>query len=120
MPKKKPAITTYRIRNWSDYDKALVNRGSLTIWFEDDSVKAWINHEKTGKRGVPQPYTDADILYMLTLMAVYSLRLRSTQGLLHAFFRFAMIDLLLAPVALCEVMQDYAGKFSTVKKKSEK
>ncbi|MBA3438370.1 MAG: transposase, partial [Pyrinomonadaceae bacterium] len=35
---------------------------------------------RTGQRGASQTYTDAAILCMLTLMAVYSLRLRSTQG----------------------------------------
>ena len=27
------AKTKYRIRNWSNYNKAMVQRGSLTIWF---------------------------------------------------------------------------------------
>ena len=31
----KQTNTKYRIRNWSEYNKALVNRGSLTIWFSD-------------------------------------------------------------------------------------
>jgi len=91
--KHKRSNRTYHLRNWSDYNKALVNRGSLTIWFADETVKAWINHEQTGKRGASQIYTDAAILCMLTLMAVYSLRLRSTQGLLHSLFRLAEIDL---------------------------
>ncbi len=92
--KNKRCKRTYHLRNWSDYNKALVNRGSLTIWFADETVKAWINHEQTGKRGASQIYTDAAILCMLTLMAVYSLRLRSTQGLLHSLFRLAEIHLM--------------------------
>ena len=85
--KHKRCKRTYHLRNWSDYNQALINRGSLTIWFADETVTAWINQEKTGKRGASKTYTDAAILCMLTLMAVYSLRLRSTQGLMHSLFR---------------------------------
>ena len=93
MRKKHIAKRTYRLRNWPDYNKALIKRGSLTIWFADETAKAWINHEQTGKRGALQTYTDAAILCMLTLMAVYCLRLRFTQGLLRPLFGSAEIGL---------------------------
>jgi hypothetical protein len=38
----------YLIRNWSEYNKALVNRGSLTIWFDEESVSEWHNVQLTG------------------------------------------------------------------------
>ena len=28
----------YQVRNWSEYDRALVNRGSLTVWFDEQSI----------------------------------------------------------------------------------
>ena len=28
--------TKYRIKNWSEYNNALKQRGSLTIWFDKD------------------------------------------------------------------------------------
>ncbi len=28
----------YQVTNWSAYDQALVNRGNLTIWFDDASL----------------------------------------------------------------------------------
>jgi len=43
----------YRIRNWKEYNKALVNRGSLTVWFDADSAANWKNDTRTGKRGRP-------------------------------------------------------------------
>ncbi len=73
--------------------KALVNRGSLTIRFAEDTITAWINQAKTGRPGASQTYTDIATLCMLTLMAVYSLRLRSTQGLLRPLFGSAEIGL---------------------------
>jgi hypothetical protein len=29
----------YRVTNWSEYDRALVNRGNLTIWFDEASIR---------------------------------------------------------------------------------
>ena len=31
----------YRVRNWSDYNRALIARGRLTFWFDEDAVAAW-------------------------------------------------------------------------------
>jgi hypothetical protein len=48
----------YRVRNWAEYDKALVNRGSVWLWFEEESLaKAW-EAEPTGKRGAQPVNTD--------------------------------------------------------------
>jgi hypothetical protein len=33
--------TKYRVRNWKEYDQALVSRGDLTIWFSDEAISAW-------------------------------------------------------------------------------
>ena len=33
--------TRYRVRNWASYDRALVHRGDLTIWFHDDAIASW-------------------------------------------------------------------------------
>lgn len=45
----------YRIRNWPEYNKALVNRGSLTIWFSNESLERW-NAEPSLSRGRPRVY----------------------------------------------------------------
>ena len=29
----------YKILNWSEYNKALIQRGSLNIWIEEESLK---------------------------------------------------------------------------------
>ena len=33
--------TVYHVRNWSKYDRALVNRYSLTLWISEDVQKNW-------------------------------------------------------------------------------
>ena len=79
--KQKRTKQQYRLRNWSDYNKALVRRGSLTIWISEEVLAAWRNRERTGKRGTPRTYADLAILCMATLEAVYHLPLRATEGL---------------------------------------
>ena len=46
--------TQYRVKNWSQYNEALKNRGSLTFWVEEEVLQGWYNEEKTGKRGADQ------------------------------------------------------------------
>lgn len=29
----------YRVTNWAEYDRALVSRGDLTIWFDEATIK---------------------------------------------------------------------------------
>jgi hypothetical protein len=36
-----PKQVTYRVRNWKQYNDALVRRGSLTLWVERDTLEAW-------------------------------------------------------------------------------
>lgn len=71
----------YRIRNWREYNKALVQRGSLTIWFSPEAVEGWLA-EKKGKRGRPQLYSNEAILCALMLKAVYGMPFRALRGLL--------------------------------------
>ena len=33
--------TAYRVRNWSEYNNGLKQRGSLTFWFDEKVIKAW-------------------------------------------------------------------------------
>jgi len=58
LPKTK---NKYRTRNWKDYNQSLVNRGSLTFWFEETAIQKWYSIERTGERGRPDVYSDAAI-----------------------------------------------------------
>lgn len=77
----KQANTKYRIRNWSEYNKALVNRGSLTIWFSKESMDKW-NAAPESTRGRPKIYSDEAILCALMIKAVYKLPFRALRGLM--------------------------------------
>jgi len=81
---KKRTKQQYRLRNWSEYNKALVRRGSLTLWVSDEIITQWCETRRTGKRGSPRTYTDTAIQCMATLEEVYGLPLRATQGLMRS------------------------------------
>jgi len=76
----------YRIRNWSEYNAALVQRGSLTVWVDEAASGGWHNRHPSGKRGASCTYSDSAIVCALSLQAVYHLPLRATQGLLLSVF----------------------------------
>src|SRR5918997_1217392 len=40
----------YRVTNWPEYDRALQQRGSLTVWVTPEALAAW-HPPKTGRRG---------------------------------------------------------------------
>lgn len=44
----------YRIRNWKEYNEALVNRGRIMFWITEEALRQWKEQEKTGKRGKPK------------------------------------------------------------------
>jgi len=35
----------YKITNWPQYNQALINRGSITLWLSPDIIRAWVRHE---------------------------------------------------------------------------
>ena len=76
------AKAKYRIHNWSDYNKALIQRGSITVWFSEDSISTWHSSIQSGKKGRPQIYSDEAILCALLIRTVYRTPLRALQGFL--------------------------------------
>jgi hypothetical protein len=66
-----------RVTNWSEYNEALRQRGSLTVWFTDETIAAWKAAPRTTPGGQPH-YSDLAITTALTLRAVFRLPLRQT------------------------------------------
>jgi len=54
-----------------------VNRGNLTLWVSEDVVSGWLNHEKTGKRGSSNHYSDLAIECGLTFRELYKIGFRT-------------------------------------------
>jgi Transposase DDE domain len=75
----------YRIRNWAAYNRALVQRGSLTVWVDEAAVAAW-GYDGPNQWGAQFKYSDLAVQCLLTLRAVFRLPLRATQGLAGSVF----------------------------------
>lgn len=87
MRRKTSSSHRYRLRNWPDYNTALVARGSLTLWCDEAVLAGWVARGRTGRRGRPRTYSDLAITCMLTLQAVYHLPLRATTGLVRSLLQ---------------------------------
>ena len=86
-------IFKYRVRNWSEYNKALISRGSLTLWVDEQAVSAWRRRGGAQGRGRPQIYSDTAIECALVVRAVFHLSLRATQGFLESVVRLMGVEL---------------------------
>jgi hypothetical protein len=82
----------YPIRNWSAYDRALVQRGSLTIWISEDALAAW-GYQGPRQRGAQFDYSDQAIEAVLTLKEVFHLSNRAAEGLVRSIFALMQVAL---------------------------
>jgi hypothetical protein len=85
--------TDYRLRNWSQYNRSLVNRGSLTLWIEEGIQDKWLHEGKSGRRGASPTYSDFAITVCRSLGIVLRLPLRQSIGLVGSLFTLAKLDL---------------------------
>ncbi len=91
-PAPKPK-DVYRIRNWKAYNQALVQRGNVTIWFDDASIAAWYADKDPDKLGAPTIYSDTAILCALTIKSVFRLPLRQTAGFVGSLITLLKLEL---------------------------
>ena len=88
----KQSSCIYRLRNWSTYDQALKQRGSVTLWFAPEAVAAW-NYQGAAQRGAQFVYSDLAIETALTLRLIYHLPLRQTEGFVESLLHVMGLDL---------------------------
>ncbi|TNK08959.1 IS5 family transposase [Klebsiella pneumoniae subsp. pneumoniae] len=74
----------FKITNWSTYNKALINRGSITFWLDDGAIQAWYESATPSSRGRPQRYSDLAITTVLVIKRVFRLTLRAAQGFIDS------------------------------------
>jgi hypothetical protein len=87
------SVFRYRVRNWREYNRALVNRGRLTLWFDEHAVAAWRHTEPAAGPGAPRLYADLAIECALVFKSVYHLSLRAAQGFLSSVMELMELTL---------------------------
>ncbi len=73
----------YKVCNWPEYDRALQQRGNLTVWVTPDALAAW-QPPRTGQRGRPRDYSDVAIETGHLLRLAFGRPWRQTEGLLRS------------------------------------
>ncbi len=73
----------YKVCNWPEYDQALQQRGSLTVWVTPEALAAW-HPPHTGGRGRPRDYSDVAIETGHLLRLAFGRPWRQTEGLLRS------------------------------------
>jgi len=82
----------YRTRNWKQYNTALIQRGRVTLWINQEVAKAW----KAQSDGLPHKqklYSDLGIQTLLTLKILFKLPFRAAQGLAMDLMQIMGLDL---------------------------
>jgi hypothetical protein len=82
----------HRVTNWPAYEAGLRARGSLIVWFSEAAIEAWRAAPRT-TRGGQCRYSALAIETALTLLAVFRLALRQTEGLIGSLLRLLGLDL---------------------------
>lgn len=90
MSKKR---SSYRIRNWDEYNAGLKRRGSLTFWVDEEVSTNWLVAQKSGKRGASRKYSELAIETVAMLKSVYSLAGRQATGLVTSIFELMQVAL---------------------------
>ncbi|WBX37085.1 IS5 family transposase [Acinetobacter schindleri] len=85
----KPTPKIYRTTNWSSYNRALINRGNISIWF--DPGTQWYAQPK-GKQGRNQTYSDTAIQYCLMIRSLFRLSLRMATGFVQSLIKLCGLD----------------------------
>ena len=73
----------YRVKNWREYDRALQERGSFTLWVTPAALASW-HPAPTGQRGRARRYSDLAIETGHLLRLAFGRPWRQTEGLLRS------------------------------------
>src|SRR3954453_13282935 len=90
---KPSCVFRYRIRNWNEYNRALINRGRLTVWFDERAIAGWRHTAPATGPGAPRLYADLAIECALVFKSVYHLSLRAAQGFLSSVVQLMKLTL---------------------------
>jgi hypothetical protein len=83
----------YKLKNREAYNEALVNRGSLTLWFEDAQIERWHQPDRAGYRGSSMQHSEVAIQCGLTIWEIFQLTLQSTLGFLRSLVKLLGVPL---------------------------
>ena len=84
--------TKYRVTNWPEYDRSLVQRGDISLLLSPTAIAGW-KAKLSRRRGAQQKYSDLAIEAVLTLRLLLHLPLRQAEGFLASIIEFMGVHL---------------------------
>ncbi len=82
----------YKVNNWSEYNRSLKNRGSITLWLSEDAIESW-HYQGKKQKGGQLKYSDQCIEVCCMIRKVYRLPLRQTEGLVASIIRLMKLEM---------------------------
>ncbi len=80
----KPTHKIYRTTNWPAYNRALINRGNIAIWF--DPKTHWYAQSQ-GKQGRNKTYSNTAIQCCLMIKSLFRLSLSMVTGFVQSLIK---------------------------------
>lgn len=93
---KSSAKAKYKVKNWSVYNQALVNRGNITLYFDESVLDSWYDKGPVQKGG-QFIYSDLCIETLMMLKTLFRLPYRQTEGFARSFLKLLGIEELKVP-----------------------
>lgn len=90
--KRTKSKKSYKVRNWPAYNESLVQRGSIEVWINEESLKDW-QAKPSLKPGAQTIYSDLAIQVTLQFGKVFHQKLRQTEGLMRFIFKQTAVNL---------------------------
>lgn len=84
--------TKYWLNNWPEYNKALIQRGFVTLWLDETTLAQWYYQGPRLPGGLFR-YSQQCIQAALALKAVFRLAFRQTQGLIQSILDLMKMEL---------------------------
>ena len=82
----------YRVRNWAEYDRGLVQRGDVRVWISAEALAHW----KAACRSTPggqRRFSNLAVETVLMLGALYKLPLRQTEVFVRSLIALMRLEL---------------------------
>jgi Transposase DDE domain len=100
----------YRLRNWKEYNAALVRRGSLTFWIDEEVLKRW-RGPAAAHRGRRRLLSEEALQALFMLQSFFRLPLRALEGLCRSILTLLEVNLPVPDYStLCRRRQTLEGQ----------
>lgn len=86
----------YQVINWKSYNAALIKRGDISLYFDEEVLAHWYS-ESPAQRGGQEVYSDLCIETILMLKVVFKLGYRQAQGFACGLLRIMGLEGLWVP-----------------------